>query len=355
MMRQIMHVLGSLVLMLTLMGSAIAANKEHVTEADYRLGVGDMVRVSVYGSPDMLTESRISASGAITFPLIGEVGLAGLSSAQAEKKVAEKLQQGGFLKNPQVNVVVVQYQSQVVSVLGDVYKPGKFTLEKVSSLAEVLALAGGITPNGSELITLIRQAGGQTTRYEYDFRDLIRNLDPQSNPLLQADDIVFVGAREVSILGRVNRPGKYTVISGVRTVTDFLSQAGGISPDGADKIIVMTKREGKTTTTEIDIDWLYKSGDASKNVELTEGDAIYVPRSPVFYIYGEVVRSGSYRLERNMNVAQALSVGGGLSLRGTERGIKIKRVVDGALKTLEVQANDIVQADDVIYVKESLF
>lgn len=355
MMRQLFKLLGFVFLCISIISNVNAATKESKLEPDYRLGVGDMVRVSVYGSPDMLTETRLSAGGAITFPLVGEVVLAGLSPSQAEKKLADKLQQGGYLKNPQVNVVVVQYQSQVISVLGDVYKPGKFTLDKVSSLAEVLALAGGITPNGSELITLIRQAGGQTNRYEYDFRDLIKNRDPQSNPLLQADDIVFVGAREVSVLGRVNRPGKYTVVSGVRTVTDFLSQAGGISPDGADKIIVMTQREGKSTTTELDIDWLYKSGDASKNIELTEGDAIYVPRSPVFYIYGEVLRSGSFRLERNMNVAQALSLGGGLSPRGTERGMKIKRMVNGELKTIEVQANDIVQADDVIYVKESLF
>lgn len=355
MFHRIFQGLSVVIMILALITNAFAVTKEPPALADYRLGVGDMVRVSVYGSPDMLTESRISANGNIMFPLIGEIGLAGMSALQAEKKVAEKLQQGGYLKNPQVNVVVVQYQSQVVSVLGDVYKPGKFTLDKVSSLAEVLALAGGITPNGSELITLIRQAGGQTNRYEYDFRDLIKNRDPQSNPLLQADDIVFVGAREVSVLGRVNRPGKYTVVSGVRTVTDFLSQAGGISPDGADKIIVMTQRNGKSSTTEIDIDMLYKSGDASKNIELTEGDAIYVPRNPVFYIYGEVLRSGSFRLERNMNVAQALSLGGGLSPRGTERGMKIKRMVNGELKTLEVQANDIVQADDVIYVKESLF
>ena len=169
------------------------------------------------------------------------------------------------------------------------------------------------------------------------------------------DDIVYVNGREVSVLGQVNRPGKYSVASGVRTVLDFLSQAGGVSAGGADNIIVITKRDGKTIKQEIDVDQLYRKGDTSFNVELADGDSIYVPRTPVFYIYGEVQRPGAFRLERNMNVAQALSTGGGLSQRGTERGLKIKRNVEGMLKTLDVKSGDVLQADDILYVSESLF
>ncbi|HYN53801.1 MAG TPA: SLBB domain-containing protein, partial [Methylotenera sp.] len=89
--------------------------------------------------------------------------------------------------------------------------------------------------------------------------------------------------------------------------------------------------------------------------ELADGDSIYVPRTPVFYIYGEVQRPGAFKLERDMSLAQALSTGGGLSARGTERGIKIKRQVNGSLKTLNANAGDMLQADDVVYVGESLF
>ncbi len=88
---------------------------------------------------------------------------------------------------------------------------------------------------------------------------------------------------------------------------------------------------------------------------MVDGDSIYVPRTSVFYIYGEVQRPGAFRLERNMNIAQALSTGGGLSVRGTERGIKIKRNVEGKLKTLDASAGDLLKPDDIVVVSESLF
>lgn len=336
-------------------GATEPAKKEVLVSPDYTLGTGDLVRINVYGSPDMLTEARLSATGKITFPLIGEIKLGGISPAQAEKKIADLLEQGSFVKKAQVNLVVVQFQSQFVSVLGDVYKPGKYPLDRPSNLSDILALAGGSTPNGSDMITHIRTVDGKSIRHEYDLRDLISNADAASNPKVMGDDIVFINAREVSVLGQVNRPGKYSVIGGVRTVLDFLSQAGGIAPTGADKIIVITNRNGKTIKHEIDVDLLYQKGDTSTNFELAHGDSIYVPRTPIFYIYGEVQRSGSFRLERNMNVAQALSTGGGLTPRGTERGIKIKRQVKGVLETLDSKPSDILQPEDVVFVKESLY
>ena len=330
------------------------------TNSDYILGAGDLVKISVYGSPDLLTEARISAAGTITFPLVGELGLGGLSAAISEKKIALALEKGGFVKKAQVNLVVMQYQSQFVSVLGDVYKPGKFPLDRPSTLSDVLAMAGGVTPNGSDMVTLIRNEAGKTTKLAYDLRDLLKKADdsgnPQTNnPTVSGDDIIYVNAREVSVLGLVNRPGKYSVASGVRTVVDFLSQAGGVAAGGADSIIVITKRDGKTLKQEIDVDQLYKKGDTSFNFELADGDSIYVPRTPVFYIYGEVQRPGAFRLERNMNVAQALSTGGGLSQRGTERGIKIKRNTEGKLRTIPVKSGDLIQPDDILYISESLF
>ena len=338
----------------------IAAKSADGANRDYVLGAGDLVRISVYGSPDLLTEARLSAAGTITFPLVGELALGGLSAAISEKKIAQALEKGGFIKKAQVNLVVMQYQSQFVSVLGDVYKPGKFPLDRPSTLSDVLAMAGGVTPNGSDMVTLIRNGAGKTTKLAYDLRDLLKKADdsdnPQANnPMVSGDDIIYVNAREVSVLGQVNRPGKYSVASGVRTVVDFLSQAGGVAAGGADSIIVITKRDGKTFKQEIDVDQLYKKGDTSFNFELADGDSIYVPRTPVFYIYGEVQRPGAFRLERNMNVAQALSTGGGLSQRGTERGIKIKRNAEGKLKTISVKSGDLIQPDDILYISESLF
>lgn len=320
------------------------------------LGPGDMLRITVYGNPDLSTETRVTASGTINFPLIGEVGVVGGDVPSVEKKIAKMLETGGYLKSPQVNVVVLQFSSLQVSVLGDVNKPGRYPLDKPSTLSEVLALSGGVSAVGSDIVSLITQEGGKSKKVDYDLRVLLRK-DGAVDIKVAPGNIVYVHRSQISVLGRVLRPGKFSINEGGRTVLDLLANAGGLSQDGSDRIIVTTTSDGHTQQQlEVDVDQMYKSGDFKNNVELNEGDSIYVPKAAVFYIYGEVQRSGSFRLERDMTVAQALATGGGLTLRGTERGLKVKRLNDaGVMESIEVNASSKIKPDDVIYVQESLF
>jgi polysaccharide export outer membrane protein len=116
----------------------------------------------------------------------------------------------------------------------------------------------------------------------------------------------------------------------------------------------LRKRDGVTTKEIIDIVEIVRSGAAQPDV--AGGDVIYVERAPRFYIYGEVQRPGLFRLERNMTVLQALAAGGGLTARGTERGLRVKRRdADGKLQIIDAQHDDLLRPDDVVYVKESLF
>jgi polysaccharide export outer membrane protein len=101
---------------------------------------------------------------------------------------------------------------------------------------------------------------------------------------------------------------------------------------------------------------MMRSGDMAANLVVSNGDIIYVPRAQMFFIYGEVQRPGLYRLERNMTVMQALSVGGGLTGRGTERGVRLhRRDGNGAVQTLEPRLTDTIQENDVVFVRESVF
>ncbi|MBA5690082.1 polysaccharide export protein EpsE [Rugamonas apoptosis] len=239
---------------------------------DVLLGAGDVLKISVYGSPDLGLETRVSESGVITFPLVGEVAVGGLPVAAAERKLSGLLESGGFVKKAQVNIIVTSIQSQQVSVLGQVYRPGRYPLEGKRSLVDVLALAGGISPDGGDSVTLIRRRGGATTKQVVDLIQMMR------------------------------------------------------------------------------------SGDLVTDTDLVANDIVYVDRAPRFYIYGEVQRPGTFRLERAMTVVQALSTGGGLTPRGTERGLVVKRRdAKGVVQVLSVKQDDLLQADDVVYVKESLF
>jgi polysaccharide export outer membrane protein len=163
------------------------------------------------------------------------------------------------------------------------------------------------------------------------------------------------GSQSVSVLGQVNKAGRYPV-QGHSTAIEMLAMAGGLDADAADTVTVIRKGAQTSQRYEIDLVGLFQSGDLQQNIAVANGDIIFVPRMPVFYIYGEVQRPGSYRLEKNMTVMQALSVGGGLTARGTERGTKVKRVTgDGSVETLEVTLTDRLKDNDVVYVKEGLF
>lgn len=168
--------------------------------------------------------------------------------------------------------------------------------------------------------------------------------------------VLQVRSRQVSVLGQVTRPGRYVLDDSGLKLTDVIALAGGIGPAGDDSVTVMLTRDGKTSQRAIDIAKMYRTGNLSSNFEVENGDTIYVQRAPLFYIYGEVQRAGAYRLEPNMSVMQALSLGGGVTPRGTDRGIKVhRRTQDEKFRVVDVQLTDAIQADDVIYIKESLF
>jgi len=176
-------------------------------------------------------------------------------------------------------------------------------------------------------------------------------VDPQVSIL-----IVKVQGNQVAMLGQFARPGRYPLETAQLRVSDLVAEAGGIAGGGADVLIFSGMREGKSVHREIDIGDMYVNDHRESDILLQAGDVLFVDRYPVFYIYGEVQRPGSYRIERNMTVLQALAVGGGLTQRGTQRGLRVKRR-DAAGKVIQVtpDIDDAVRPNDVLYVRESIF
>lgn len=164
-----------------------------------------------------------------------------------------------------------------------------------------------------------------------------------------------VNSRQVAVLGAVNKPGRYPIDSLNSRLTDFLAAAGGIAAPGSDHVTLVSTQEGRTVKRDVDLNAIFRDGDLSQNAELKPGDTIYVEKAPMVYIYGEVQKAGAYRLEPHMTVMQALALGGGLSPRGTQRGIKIARRTGSGVRQIDARLTDVVQNDDVIYVAESLF
>jgi polysaccharide biosynthesis/export protein len=241
--------------------------------AEYTLGAGDVVRISVYQNPDLTIETRITENGVISFPLLGSVAIGGRTVSAAERAIADGLRNGNFVRQPQVTVMLMQ-----------------------------------------------------------------------------------VRAHQASVLGQVNRPGRYPLEQAGMRLSDLLAIAGGVSVGGADVIVLSGTRAGAPLRIEVDLPLLFAAGGRDKDPLVENGDVIWVDRQPLVYIYGEVQRPGPLRLERDMTLMQALASGGGLSARGTEKGIRVhRRAEDGKVRVLQPAMDDRVKDGDVVYVRESLF
>jgi polysaccharide export outer membrane protein len=236
------------------------------------LGQGDVVRVTVYQHPDLSSVMRVNQNGSISFPLLGKVEVAGMSPGEVESSIAQRLEEAGFVKSAQVSLIIEEYHSQQVSVLGQVRSPGKYPIE---------------SGNG---------------------------------------------------------------------VIDMLAKAGGTKDDAADRVSMIKHQDGKVEQLEVDLIRILHKGDLGHDVEVGHGDIIYVPRMDVFYMYGAVQKPGAFRLEQGMNVMKALAVAGGLTARGSDKGITInRRGEDGSSEIVEVVLTGTLKPNDVVYVKESLF
>ena len=258
---------------LMLLAPVLAHAQLSEAQRDYVLGPGDVVRVSVYQNQDLTLETRITESGAISYPLLGQVRLGGLSGPQAEKVIADGLKNGNFVRQPQVSILVTQ-----------------------------------------------------------------------------------VRGNQASVLGMVNRPGRYPIEQTGMRLSELLATAGGIAQGGSDQVVLSGMRDRKPLRVVIDVPLLFAQSGGVNDPVIANGDTVYVERMPMVYIYGEVQRPGAMRLERDMTVLQGLASGGGLTQRGTEKGLRLhRRGADGKVQILQPGMNDLLQNGDVIYLRESLF
>ena len=171
--------------------------------------------------------------------------------------------------------------------------------------------------------------------------------------------LLQVKGNQASVLGQVNRPGRYPIETTDMRMTDLLANAGGVAGTGADIVVLSGTRAGKPYRLEIDLPNVFAPNNEqgrANDVIIQNGDVLWVDRAPLVYIYGEVQRPGPMRLERSMTVMQALAGGGGLNQRGTERGIRVHRKgADGKVQIVQPGMDDALKDGDVVYVKESLF
>ena len=265
---------GVLGLLMVVAASVAAAAAERSSGPE----PGDLVRVTVYGQPDLTTLARVSDSNTISFPFIGEVLVGGVSTSEAQNNIARALDQQGIVRNPQVNVLVETpgtLSGEFVTILGHVGQPGRYSLGADSQLAtrnllDLIAVAGGTTEEASSRVILFRGADGESgegERFEIDLDGFMRgDALEDANVSLSSGDVVVVPEADVFyIYGQVSKPGRYQLEKNMM-VMQAISVGGGVTERGNESAIVLTRREeGEQQRLNADLE-----------DEIQPGDVIYV-------------------------------------------------------------------------------
>lgn len=254
---------------------------------DYVVGPEDEISITVWDHPDLTRKIRINLEGNISFPLIGEVKVGGLTAIEIEKKIKELLDKD-YIINPQVSVVIESFKSSKVSIMGEVKVPGSYALTRRMTVVEALSLAGGLLSEADHEIMIVRPKKG----------------DHAGRPFLPEDvdesEIIRIQIRDV------------------------------------------LQREAVQE-------------EKARNVEVRNGDTIFVPRARMFYVTGEVIKPGQYAYQRGMSLLHAISTAGGFTEKARRGKVKVVREVDGKKVELSINLDQPIEPGDTVVVPESFW
>ena len=249
------------------------------------------MKITVYEEEDLTKTVRVSGEGKITFPLLGEIKAAGLTVGQIERKL-EELLRDGYLKNPQVLVLVEDYRSQEVYVLGAINKPGAYQLTGQATLLEMISRAEGVVMQkgagrAGRTLILLRPIGGGANGHQkvetktLDLHSLLVRGDLSLNFKVRDKDTIYIPKTDsVFVFGEVKQPGEIQILGKGITAAEAIAMAGGLtriaSPRGVKVVRVVN---GAEQTINLNLNDIIKRGDKSKDVALQSGDIVVVPES----------------------------------------------------------------------------
>lgn len=183
--------------------TAEAANEARLATAagtpgsdGYRVGALDVLTISVFKVDDLNKTVQVSESGKFSFPLIGEVQASGKTVSEIEKTIGSQLETN-YLRNPQVTVLVKEYNSHRITVEGAVKKPGVFPMQGPMSMLQAIASSGGVNEDSDGTLLLFRKVDGRTGVVRYSMNDL--RQQKTEDPDLQPGDIVMVPSSDLKV------------------------------------------------------------------------------------------------------------------------------------------------------------
>lgn len=256
---------------------AMPEDATHEIMPALRLGPGDLLEMNVYNVPELSTKARVGNDGNIYLPLIDYVHVGGLTSNQAQREIEKHLADGGFVKDPHVSLLVDEYTSQGVSILGEVNKPGVYPVMGEQRLFDLLSAAGGLTDKAGRSVTITHRGLAQHP-VKIALAQHIADA-PRSNVLIEPGDTVVVRRADiVYVVGDVSKPSGFLMDSGSLTVLQAIALAGGTNRTAklsAAKII--RKGPGGMTETPVQLKKILSA--KAPDLSMQADDILFVPTS----------------------------------------------------------------------------
>ena len=345
--------------------SAETACPEIVKEdvSSYIIGTGDRLGISVYRNSDMDSSPQVDTIGNITMPLLGDMKVSGLTTYQLRDKITEGLMK--YIINPLVTVTVSTYQSQKITVMGELESPGVLQIEKPMPISELISKAGGFTENANkDNITVLRKDGkGSLQVINIDVRKMLEEGDVTQNILIYKDDIVYVpkDVRKITVLGDVNSPGTVDVKEKLG-ILEVITKVGGFTDSANKNNIIIMGKDDKSHVRILDYQQILDNKDLSKNMILPAGTVVYVPReNKQVLVLGEIQNPGVLNNDPPQTLLEAITRRGGFADDGNkDKVVVIRRGVDKVnitthnlkkfLKEGDASQNILLQKGDVVYV-----
>ncbi len=271
---------------------AADARPAGLASSGYRIGPGDVLQVAVYGHDELTGTAVVQPGGNVLVPLLGPVVAAGATTEEVESRIAKQLAKG-FVRDAQVSVVVRDYRSQVVYVVGDVARPGTYPLAGATRIVEILSRAGPLQTAGDEVL-------------------IVRPLGEKHRPVLPSE---------------VSRAAQ-----------------GGAAPGTTADARVL----------HVDMRAIQR-GQLAENVQLEPNDTVFVPPVEQVFVTGEVRNPGAYSYRQGMTARQAVALAGGYAENASKGGAQVVRETAGKAKTMKLKLDDALRPGDTVVIKKAWF
>jgi len=270
-----------------------------LANSNVKLGIGDLIEITVFGVPDLSTKTRISGSGDVYLPLIDYVHVADLTTDEAQELIQKRLEDGGFVRGPHVSIFVDESASQAVTLLGEIARPGAYPAIGERRLFDLISAAGGMTDRAGRVVT-IEHHGNPDQKVELQLSSNLAEDTRNNVDVFPGDMIIVSRAGIIYVVGDVGHPSGFLIEDNSLSVLKALALAGGGTRTSAlSKTRIL--RQTSNGVQEIPVNLKKVLYAKAPDMALVKGDILFIP--------GSSAKAAAYRTaDAAMSLSTALAV-----------------------------------------------